>query len=96
LQGLSLLRAWLRALSSNRRWWHDFADFYFLTFRTIASSTPDVSAAISVENLCPVSRVKSASTGIDEIAGFLVPDGNDSARDRFTDSWNFTSMLNRA
>ena len=48
----------------------DFADFHFLTFvGTIVSSTPAVSAAISVETLS-VSRVKSASPALTKSPDF--------------------------
>ena len=78
-----------RTLFLNRRSSPRLRRFSLPAFvNAVVSSTPEVSAR-SRSKLCPVSRVKSASPAIHEIAGFLVPDRNDSARNRFADRRNF-------
>ena len=74
---------------------NDFADLYFLTFRNNRVEHAGCFGRDLSRNFVGL-KGKKRVTGIDEIAGFLVPDGNDSACDRFTDSWNFYFDAHRA
>src|SRR6266550_1762298 len=80
-----LLLRW-RLLIVNRRDY--FANFHFLPFIGFGFEHAGLFRDNFSGNLVGLEREESF-TFIHKVAGFLVPDGNDTARDRFADCGNF-------